>query len=74
MGSVLAIYKHNLITINVVYKVRLGSTQKVESKGFQNYRSIIYKTTEDKIKIKNISDNVNIKITDIEGNLVAAQG
>lgn len=26
---------------------------------------------EDKIKIKNISENVNIKITDIEGNLVA---
>ena len=26
---------------------------------------------EDKIKIKNISENVNIKITDVEGNLVA---
>ena len=27
--------------------------------------------SEDKIKIKNISENVNIKITDVEGNLVA---
>ena len=26
---------------------------------------------EDKVKIKDISENVNIKITDIEGNLVA---
>ncbi|AOR28166.1 ABC transporter, substrate-binding protein [Formosa sp. Hel1_33_131] len=30
-----------------------------------------FNMAEDKIKIKNISDNVNIKITDIEGNLVA---
>ena len=30
-----------------------------------------FNMTEDKIKIKNISENVNIKITDIEGNLVA---
>ena len=30
-----------------------------------------FNTVEDKIKIKDISENVNIKITDIEGNLVA---
>lgn len=30
-----------------------------------------FNMAEDKIKIKNISENVNIKITDIEGNLVA---
>ena len=30
-----------------------------------------FNMTEDKIKIKNISENLNIKITDIEGNLVA---
>mgnify|MGYP006074496957 FL=1 len=30
-----------------------------------------FNMAEDKIKIKNISQNVNIKITDIEGNLVA---
>jgi hypothetical protein len=30
-----------------------------------------FNIAEDKIKIKNISENVNIKITDIEGNLVA---
>ncbi|MDC1471752.1 ABC transporter substrate-binding protein [Flavobacteriaceae bacterium] len=30
-----------------------------------------FNMADDKIKIKNISDNVNIKITDIEGNLVA---
>lgn len=30
-----------------------------------------FDTAEDKIKIKDISENVNIKITDIEGNLVA---
>lgn len=30
-----------------------------------------FNITEDKIKIKDISENVNIKITDIEGNLVA---
>jgi hypothetical protein len=30
-----------------------------------------FNISEDKIKIKNISENVNIKITDIEGNLVA---
>ena len=30
-----------------------------------------FDTLNDKIKIKDISDNVNIKITDIEGNLVA---
>ena len=30
-----------------------------------------FNITEDKVKIKDISDNVNIKITDIEGNLVA---
>ena len=30
-----------------------------------------FNITEDKVKIKGISDNVNIKITDIEGNLVA---
>jgi hypothetical protein len=30
-----------------------------------------FNMVEDKIKIKNISENVNIKITDIEGNLVA---
>ena len=30
-----------------------------------------FNMSEDKIKIKNISENVNIKITDVEGNLVA---
>ena len=30
-----------------------------------------FNITEEKVKIKDISDNVNIKITDIEGNLVA---
>ena len=30
-----------------------------------------FNMAEDKIKIKNISENINIKITDIEGNLVA---
>ncbi|MBU2940935.1 ABC transporter substrate-binding protein [Lacinutrix sp. C3R15] len=30
-----------------------------------------FNITQDKVKIKDISDNVNIKITDIEGNLVA---
>lgn len=30
-----------------------------------------FNTAEDKVKIKDISENVNIKITDIEGNLVA---
>ena len=30
-----------------------------------------FNMAEDKIKIKNISENVNIKITDVEGNLVA---
>jgi ligand-binding sensor domain-containing protein len=30
-----------------------------------------FNITEDKVKIKDISENVNIKITDIEGNLVA---
>ena len=30
-----------------------------------------FNTVDDKIKIKDISENVNIKITDIEGNLVA---
>lgn len=30
-----------------------------------------FNITEEKVKIKGISDNVNIKITDIEGNLVA---
>ena len=30
-----------------------------------------FNITVDKIKIKNLSDNVNIKITDVEGNLVA---
>lgn len=30
-----------------------------------------FDTAEDKVKIKDISENVNIKITDIEGNLVA---
>ena len=30
-----------------------------------------FNMAEDKIKIKNISENVNVKITDIEGNLVA---
>ena len=30
-----------------------------------------FDTVEDKVKIKDISENVNIKITDIEGNLVA---
>jgi len=30
-----------------------------------------FNTSEEKIKIKHISQNVNIKITDIEGNLVA---
>jgi ligand-binding sensor domain-containing protein len=30
-----------------------------------------FDAAEDKVKIKDISDNVNIKITDIEGNLVA---
>lgn len=30
-----------------------------------------FNLVEDKLKIKNISDNVNIKITDVEGNLVA---
>ena len=30
-----------------------------------------FNIVEDKIKIKNISENINIKITDIEGNLVA---
>ena len=30
-----------------------------------------FNISEDKIKIKNISENINIKITDIEGNLVA---
>ena len=30
-----------------------------------------FNTVEDKVKIKDISENVNIKITDIEGNLVA---
>ena len=34
-------------------------------------RIIDDKKLNDKIKIKDISDNVNIKITDIEGNLVA---
>ena len=30
-----------------------------------------FDTVRDKVKIKDISENVNIKITDIEGNLVA---
>ncbi len=64
-----------IATTNGLVSFKSGSSKPVEDLEtafvFPNPVRPGYNFVDEKIKIKDISDNVNIKITDIEGNLVA---
>ena len=64
-----------IATTNGLVSFQSGSSKPVETLNtafvFPNPVRPGFNAVDDKIKIKDISENVNIKITDIEGNLVA---